>query len=98
LNDGEVSMAISNQMGMKIMTMSTRLTNRTVEGFEDITTPAGTFKCAKITSDIEAKVMMKMKLKMVEWISENVGTVRSESRDEKGKLNSYTVLTSIVNN
>lgn len=93
LNDGEVNMTVANNMGMKIISMSTKITNRTVEGFEDVTTPAGTFKCAKITSDIESKVMFKTRLKMVEWISEKVGTVRTESRDEKGKLTGYTVLT-----
>jgi hypothetical protein len=93
LNDGEVNMAVSNSIGMKIISMTVKITNRTVEGFEEITTPAGTFKCVKISSDFESKMLFKVKAKMVEWISEKAGTVRTESRDEKGKLTSYTLLT-----
>ena len=91
LNDGEITIKIATG-GFTIMNMSTKVTNRNVVGFEDITTPAGTFKCAKITSDIDSKVMVKVKSKVTEWISEKVGTVRVESYDQKDKLVSYTVL------
>ena len=94
LNDGEITIKISNA-GFTIMNMSTKVTNRTVVGFEDVTTPAGTYKCAKITSEIESKVMVKVKSKMVEWLSEKVGSVRVESFDQKDKLLSYSVLASI---
>jgi hypothetical protein len=94
LNDGEITIKISNQ-GMKIMTISIKITNRTVVAMEDVTTPAGTFKCAKITSDIENKTMFTIKSKMTEWIAAKTGTVRSESRDQKNKLQTYSVLTSL---
>jgi hypothetical protein len=94
LNDGEITIKISNN-GFKILTMSVKITNRTVAGIEDVTTPAGTFKCARISSDVESKTLFTVKSKLNEWVAENVGTVRSESRDQKDKIQSYTVLTSI---
>jgi len=93
LNDGEVTMKISNQ-GVDVMTIFTKIYNRKVEALEDITTPAGKFKCAKITYDIESKSVMLMRTKGIEWISTKVGVVRTESYDQKGKLTSYSVLSS----
>lgn len=92
LNDGEINVTISNP-GMN-MIISTKITNRKVEALEEITTPAGKYKCAKITYDIETKMGMVIKTKGVEWISQKVGIVRSESYDQKGKLMSYSVLSS----
>lgn len=94
LNDGEVTLKISNN-GFKILTITIKVTNRQVVGFESITTPAGTFKCAKVTSDIESKTVFTVKTKVTEWISEKVGSVRTESRDQKDKLVSYSVLSAI---
>lgn len=94
LNDGEISIKISSG-GFKIMTISVKMLNRTVVGFEDVTTPAGTFKCAKITSDMESKMMVTVKMKLTEWLSEKTGVVRSESRDQKDKLQTYTVLSAL---
>jgi len=94
LNDGEISIKVSSG-GFKIMTISVKILNRTVVGFEDITTPAGTFKSAKITSDLESKMMFTVKLKLTEWLSEKTGVVRSESRDQKDKLQTYTVLSAL---
>jgi hypothetical protein len=93
LNDGEVTMKISNQ-GVDVMTISTKIYNRKVEALEDITAPAGKFKCAKITYDIESKSMMLIKTKGIEWISAKVGVVRNESYDQNGKLTGYSVLSS----
>ena len=94
LNDGQVSMKVSNQF-MTILNMTVKILNRQVVSFEDITTPAGTFKCAKITYDVEMKMMGTTRTKVTEWLSEKVGVVRSETYAQKGKLAGYTVLTSI---
>lgn len=94
LNDGQVTMKVSNQF-MTIVNMTVKILNRQVVSFEDITTPAGTFKCAKITYDVEMKMMGTTRTKVTEWLSEKVGVVRSETYDQKGKLAGYTVLTSI---
>ena len=74
------------------MTITIKILNRVVVGMEDMTTPAGTFKCAKISSDMESKIMVTSKTKLIEWVSEKVGSVRTESHDQKDKLLTYSVL------
>lgn len=94
LPDGNIEMKVQNQ-GMTLMNMTVNVTNRKVEANEKITTPAGTFDCYKITYDVETKVMFKVVGKGIDWIAKEVGVVRSETYDSKGKLNSYSVLSSI---
>lgn len=74
------------------------LKNRKVEKKEDITTPAGTFSCYKITYDMDMnmKVMgisRKMNSSGAEWITEGIGVIKTASYDKNGKLESYTLLT-----
>ena len=94
LNDGEITVKIGTG-SFTMMTMTIKITNRVVVGYEDMTTPAGTFKCVKITSDMDGKMMVKIKSKVTEWLSEKVGVVRSESKDDDGKISSYSVLTAV---
>lgn len=94
LPDASITAVISNQ-GIKMITMTINITNRTVEAIEDITTPAGTFECYKLTYDIHTKMMFKIEAHAVEWLSEDVGQVRTESYNKKGKLQSYSVLTGL---
>jgi hypothetical protein len=94
LDDGEMTMKVTNQ-GFPIITMKVKVYNRKVEKMESITTPVGTFDCAKVTYDIDSKVVFAISLKGVEWISKNVGVVRSESYNSKGKLQGYTLLTGL---
>lgn len=78
------------------MKMTVNITDRKVEGKESVTTPAGTFECFKISSNMTMEnqmgVKMTTQLSSVEWISPKVGTVRSESYNKNGKLTGYTVL------
>lgn len=79
-----------------MMNMSTTIKNRKVEAIENVTTPAGTFKCFKISYDIVTDTFLKkVTSKAVQWYSENVGMVRTESYGQNGKLDSYSVLTGI---
>lgn len=94
LADGSMQMNISNQ-GINFMNMNIRVYNRKIEANEKITTPAGVFDCIKISYDVETKMMFKIQTKGVDWFAKEVGTVRSESYDSKGKLAGYSVLTSI---
>jgi hypothetical protein len=94
LDDGEMTVKVTNQ-GFPMMNMKVKVYNRKVEKMESITTPAGTFDCAKITYDIDSKVVFAMSLKAIEWVSKNVGVVRSESYNSKGKLQGYTLLTGL---
>jgi hypothetical protein len=94
LPDGSITVKVSNQ-GMTMMTMVVKIYDRKVEAVEDMTTPAGTFSCYKMTKTIETKTMFKTIVKSTDWMAKKVGTVRSETYDKDGKLMSYMVLTSV---
>lgn len=92
LDNGKVAFTISNN-GIKIITISVNISNRKVEAKEEITTPAGTFECYKISYDISTKMVITIKASAVEWYAKNIGVIRSESYNRKGKLVGYSVLT-----
>lgn len=67
---------------------------RKYEKKEKITTPAGTFNAAKVTFNFTVtKDKKSVTYKGVEWYAINAGIVRSETYDEKGNLQNYSVLT-----
>lgn len=91
LPDANVVMAL--KMGIISMKMSADVTNRKVESVEEITVKGGTFKCYKLTSDVNSSAMgFKMQTKNIEWYAKGIGVVRTESYDKKGNLQSHTDL------
>eukprot|EP01029_Cantina_marsupialis_P027306 TRINITY_DN7596_c0_g4_i1.p1 TRINITY_DN7596_c0_g4~~TRINITY_DN7596_c0_g4_i1.p1 ORF type:complete len:192 (-),score=16.03 TRINITY_DN7596_c0_g4_i1:305-880(-) len=93
LKDGSISIEIGNG----IMNMTTNILNRKVDALENITTAAGTFKCYKISEDVQSKMgFIKVQLHNVAWIVKDIGTIRSESYNKKGKLDTVTELVKIV--
>lgn len=92
LPDGNITMKASSG-GMTLMTMTLEVTNRKVEATEVVTTPAGTFECVKISQETEMKAIIKRKFRTVSWFAIGVGMVKSENLDEKGNVESSTVLT-----
>lgn len=94
LGDGSVTVKVSSQ-GVPVMTMVVKIYDRKVVAIEDMTTPAGTFTCYKMTSTIETKTMFTIIAKSTDWFAAKVGSVRSESFDKNGNLMGYSVLTSI---
>jgi len=94
LKNGDLKMSFASG-GMTIMNMSVSITNRKVEAVENITTPAGTFECYKITYDVATKMMINVKMKATEWYAKNVGMVKSESYTSDGKLAGSTLLTGL---
>ena len=95
LPDADIAITITSN-GMQVMKMKFDITERKVEAIEDLTTDAGTFECYKLSQNTTAKILFMTKTyKTVEWLSENVGSVRSETYSETGKLQSYRVLKSI---
>ena len=90
LKDGTIRISIN-----EVMNITTTVTDRKVEALEQITTPAGTFDCIKITYSVETKFMFKITGAAAEWYAPNVGMVRSESYDKKGKLAGYSLLTQL---
>jgi hypothetical protein len=94
LADGNVTVKVTSQ-GVPVMTMVVKIYDRKVVAIEDMTTPAGTFSCYKMTSTIETKTMFTVIAKSTDWIAVKVGSVRSESFDKNGNLMGYSVLTGI---
>ena len=95
LNNGSISLEIG--AGMMNMNMTTNIVNRKVEALEDVTTPAGTFTCYKVSEDVKSKIgFVNAQLHNIAWIVKDIGTIRSESYNKKGKLNSTTELIKII--
>jgi hypothetical protein len=72
--------------------MTVEVFNRKVDGTESITTPAGTFDCVKMTYDMKTFMMVEVITKGVEWYAKDVGLVKSETYDAKGKLMASSLL------
>lgn len=99
LPEAEMRMKVSTS-GMTISDMTLRMANRTVDGMETITVPAGTFECYKISYDLltETRSMgipMRINAKVIEYHAPNQGAVRSENYDERDRLQGYTVLSKV---
>ena len=93
LNDAKFTMTIS--VGFKIRT-EVSLTDQECLAIEDVTVPAGTFKCHKVTQTSAATVMRKTTTtKTISWYTTGIGTVKSETYDSKNKLLSSQELVEI---
>lgn len=82
LKDASLSMDFKSTSGLGGH-ISIDMTNRKVEGKENITTPAGTWSCFKIT--YHSKIIFKMGIgipmnsNVTEWYAPGFGTVKTES-------------------
>jgi AAA15 family ATPase/GTPase len=94
LKNGSLKMTTVTSESPIGLTLSVAITNRKVAAIEDVTVPAGTFKCVKITYDAESKMIFTVRTKGVEWYAKDVGLVKSETYSSKDKLMGYTVLNS----
>ena len=93
LKDASITMKMEGPVPMGI---SVDITNRKVEALEKVTTPAGTFDCAKISYNTFSKVsIVKTEGHVTEWYAPNVGLIRSETYNKKGKLIGINELTSL---
>lgn len=89
----DASVEMSLKMGFINMKVSADVTNRKVEAIEDVTVKAGTFKGYKFSGDINSSAMgIKIKAKNNEWYAKGIGTVKTETYDKNGNLQSYTEL------
>lgn len=94
LKDASIDVQAIN-MGIPMIKMNVKIYDRKVEAREDITTPAGTFTCYRVSYTTEVQSFGKYTARGIDWYAEDVGTVRSESYDKNGKLSSYSILTMI---
>jgi hypothetical protein len=83
----DANMTVTFNAGPIRMRMEAIITNAKCEAIEDITVQAGTFKCHKVTQTTTSTVMrMKAVTQTVSWYAPGIGTVKSESYDNKNKL------------
>ena len=74
------------------------VSNRSVESYELVTTDAGTFKCFTITYNVNAVIYgIKLNRFVKEWFSKEVGFVKTEYYNKKGKLKNSKVLVEFSN-
>lgn len=92
LKNGTVKMVTESEGSPIVMKLTMNISNRKVAAIEDVTVPAGTFKCVKITADVETKLLFTIRAKTVEWYAKEVGLVKSETYSTKDKLQGYTTL------
>ncbi|MBX2846556.1 MAG: DUF3108 domain-containing protein [Saprospiraceae bacterium] len=93
LEAGELNAELQSS-GTTLMRLGFSIFNRKVEAIESITTPAGTFDCVKLSYDFTSKTgFINVKGSATEWVSENIGVVKSESYNKNGKLIGYSELT-----
>ncbi len=84
LPDANIEMAM--KMGFVNMKMSADITNRKVEGIEEISVTGGSFKCYKFSGDVNSVAMgIKVQAKTIDWFAKGIGSVKTESYDKKGK-------------
>lgn len=92
----DANMTIASDMGFVKLKMTTNIVNRKVDNIEDLTVPAGTFNCMKISGDVSGKILgMNMSAKSVQWYSSGIGMVKSETYDKKGELSGSMVLVAV---
>ena len=95
LKDATVNIKSGMKGGMTLMNMTANITDRKVEGFETVETPAGKFDCVKITYTNTFRLMGTRTMKGVEYLAKGVGIVKSETYDDSGKKQSYMILTKL---
>jgi hypothetical protein len=94
LKNGSVKMTGSSEGSPIKFNLTMNVSNRKVAAIEDVIVPAGTYKCVKITYDVESKMIFTVRSKGADWYSKDIGLVRSETYSTKDKLMGYTVLNS----
>jgi hypothetical protein len=82
---------------VKMMGMSATTSGKDrVVARESLTTPAGTFDCFKIESDVTVNTMgQNQNMKTVTWLSAGVGTAKMEIRDGAGSMQMTQELVSL---
>jgi len=92
--------AMSVDQGSIVQDIEIFVRNRKAEAEESITTPAGTWKCIKITYDMElitraAGIRIPVRIKGSEWYAPGFGVVKTESFNKNGKLTGTSEISSI---
>jgi len=95
LPDASINLTVKNN-GMTMVNTNILINDRKVEAKESVTTEAGVFECYKIGYSVITKTsIITMSTSAIEWMSEGVGLVKSETYAKNGKLSGYSVLTKL---
>jgi hypothetical protein len=95
LKDATVTM----RMDLGIMKMDTvvKMTDGRCLAIENVTVPAGTFRCHKITQTITSTAVgTNTVTRTVSWYAPAVGTVKTETYDNRDRLSSSSVLAELA--
>lgn len=97
LNDGAVTVTVNTGSPVKI-SITVTLSNRRIESFEKVETPAGSFECMKIAYDMLTQIgFVKIQASAIEYYTKDHGVIKTESYSKKGKLTAYSVVEEIIN-
>ena len=93
----DVAFTLTLNMGIRITTQI-MLTDMECVSVEDVTVPAGTFKCYKVTQQSTATVGRRSVIThSITWYSPGIGTVKTENYNDKNKLQTTTELHALEN-
>ncbi|NND61721.1 MAG: hypothetical protein HKN48_00855 [Flavobacteriaceae bacterium] len=95
LKDGALNVRVGTE-GAYLLNLNILVTERKIDTFESITTPAGQFDCLVLSQKVSTKLLMRIQSSTKEWYAKDVGLIRSETYNRKGKLQGYSELTSMT--
>ena len=96
LKDANMSMSID--MGIMKMRTDIKMTDGKCLAIEETTVPAGTFTCYKVTQTVTTTVMRRDVVSTtVTWYVPGVGTIKTESYDNRNRLSGSTELIAMNN-
>jgi len=100
-DDKMVTTIVDKASGTSLGTNTANFTNRKVVSKESVTTPAGTFDCYKVTTDMSTEMSMMGRtmpgqtMKIESYYSPSVGIVKSVTYNGQGNIVNTTVLTKV---
>lgn len=90
----DVNFTLTIKVGFKIVT-TISFTEQECLAVENVTVPAGEFKCVKLTQTSSVTALRRtVATKILSWYAPGIGTVKTETYNDKGKLQSAVVLQS----
>ena len=93
----DANMTMTMEMGIMKMRTDMKMTDGQCQAIETVAVRAGTFTCHKITQTVTTTVMRKDVVStVISWYAPGIGTVKSESYNNKNKLTGSIELISIL--
>ena len=84
LDNFTIKVSFTNR-GTNVFNCTLKSINRKVAAVESVTTPAGTYECAKITYTLETNTYTRAQTAVTEWYAKEIGLVKSTVFDTKKK-------------